>query len=39
MNITSVIVSLVTSLNILGNPNNFINDVKDGLKDLALLTR
>lgn len=31
--------SLVGSLNILGNPNNFIKDVKDGLQEMIYLTR
>lgn len=39
MNISGVLLSLVTSLNILGNPNNMVNDVKDGLRDLAALTK
>ncbi len=35
MNITSIILSLVGSLNIIGNPNNLLKDVRDGFKDLA----
>jgi hypothetical protein len=35
LNITGIILSLLGSLNIIGNPNNLLKDVKDGFKDLA----
>ncbi len=39
MNLTSIVISLISSLNILGNPNNFYKDIKDGMWDLAFLTK
>lgn len=34
-NLSSVFLSLIGSLNLLGNPNNFIQDINDGIKQLV----
>ncbi len=34
-NLSSVFLSLIGSLNLLGNPNNFIQDINDGVKQLV----